>query len=256
MFISEVHKRQGFKEYTSYTVIKNKHGICEKSRCKYFSSQDLELISAYDLTGGYTKRDYSGKTEIERYVTACVEGGLDEEYVRKFLDYMISIDYVTSNSDRHWHNFGVLRDTNTLKLRSMAPIYDHGNAMFFDSPYALNRASIVRMENTGIEKREIDRLVLINDKSIVKADLLPSPKEVYEFYCDYGLKEDRARQISETYSLKLDLFLEFQHGIEINYAREMEKYIDEPPYKNQKPNKAYFKAHPEDKHTNRKNGSQ
>lgn len=246
LFISEIHKRQGFKEYTSYSVIRDNHGICERSRCKYFTDQDLELISAYDLTGGYKSGDYSGKTELERYVSACIDGGLDADYVRGFLDYMMAIDYVTSNSDRHWHNFGVLRDSNTLKLRSMAPIYDHGNAMFFDSPYALNRISLVRMENVGIEKREIDRLMLIHDRSIVKADLLPTPKEALEFYCKYGLNEERATQISESYSNKLDLFLEFQHGIEISYAREMEKYVDGTPYKNQKINKAYFKAHPED----------
>lgn len=246
LFVSEIHRRQGFREYTPYTVIRDKHGVCEFSRCKYFTSQNLELISAYDLTGGYKSGDYSGTWELEKYVTACVDGGLDQDYVSEFMDYMISIDYVTSNSDRHWHNFGVLRDPDSLKLKSMAPIYDHGNCMFFDSPYALNRASLVRMENTGIEKREIDRLAFIHNRKIVKADLLPSPKEVQEFYCKYGLNEERAIQISETYSLKLDLYMEFQYGLEVSYAREMEKYIDGTPYKDQNMNKKYFRAHPED----------
>ncbi len=236
LFVSEIHKRQGWQEYTPYTVIRNEQGICELSRCKYFTNQNLELISAFDLTCGYGISDYSGQTELEKYVTACVDGGLEKDYVCKFLDYMISIDFVSSNSDRHWHNFGVLRDSDTLRLKSMAPIYDNGNSMFFDSPYALDRVSLVRMENTGIEKREIDRLKLIHDKSIVKADLLPTPNETLEFYCQYGLREERAQQISDSYSLKLDLFLEFQHGIEISLAKEMEEYVYGPPYKNQRPN--------------------
>ena len=219
LFVSELHKRQGWNEYTPYTVITNKNGKCALSRCKYFTNKNLELISAYDITGGYSNEERSGIDEIERFIERCIDGGLDKEYVQRFLDYMIAMDYVTSNSDRHWHNFGVLRDTDSLKLQSMAPIYDNGNAMFFDSPYALKRADLIRMENTGIEKREIDRLRIIHDKSLVNADLLPSPEEVKEFYEAHGLNEMRAMQISQSYSCKLRLFLEFQRGIEISFAK-------------------------------------
>ena len=96
--------------------------------CKYFTSKSKELISAVDLIGKLNKSE-SEKDELDRYINLCVKGGLDEEYVRKSLDYMISMDYVTTNSDRHWGNFGIIRNPDTLKLMSVAPIFDNGRSL-------------------------------------------------------------------------------------------------------------------------------
>ena len=51
--------------------------------------------------------------------------------------------------------------------------------------------------------------------------------------------------IASAYSLKLDMFLEYRHGIRISVAREMENLSD-PPFAAQQPNKRYFTEHPED----------
>ncbi len=243
-FISKLHEIQGWDEYVKYTTELSDSNICEISSCKYFTSKSKELISAVDLTGTTNITD-DGKGELEGYVNLCIEGGLDEDYVRRSLDYMISMDYVTTNSDRHWGNFGVLRDPDTLKLISIAPIFDNGNSMFYDSPYLYNRSALVRLENTGICKREVDRLDLINDRSVLKTDLLPSPEEVKDFYCKYGIREDRAEQIAGSYSNKLDLFTEFQRGYKISFAREMEGYISGPPVVKQKLNPEYYVNHEE-----------
>ena len=243
-FISKIHQMQGWKEYVDYTT-EMKDGVCEKSTCKYFTSKNKELVSAIELTGELKKYD-DEKKEVERYIEICVEGGLDEQYVRESLDYMIAIDYITTNSDRHWENFGVIRDPDSLKLISVAPIFDNGNSMFYDSHYDYQRSALVRLENTGICKKEIDRLALIGNKKIVKADMLPSPKEVKDFYCEHGINDQRADQIATLYSKKLDLFLEFQNGIQISFAREMDKYISGTPFENQKPNQNYFKNNQED----------
>ena len=43
---------------------------------------------------------------------------------------MILCDVVLANSDRHWRNFGAIRNIETLELR-MAPIFDTGNCLWF-----------------------------------------------------------------------------------------------------------------------------
>ena len=242
VFISKLHEMQGWNEYVKYSTKLNDSNICERSSCKYFTSKSKELISAVDLIGKLNKSE-SEKDELDRYINLCVKGGLDEEYVRKSLDYMISMDYVTTNSDRHWGNFGIIRNPDTLKLMSVAPIFDNGNSMFFDAPYMYNRTALVRLENTGICKKEVDRLNLIYDRRILKTDLLPSPAEVKDFYCEYGIREDRAEQIAASYSNKLDLFMEYQHGLQISFAREMDVYIHGTPFIKQKPNPQYFEEH-------------
>jgi hypothetical protein len=152
---------------------------------------------------------------------------------------MIMIDFITTNADRHWDNFGILRDPDTLKFVSMAPIYDNGNSMFFDIPQYMNRASLLRLEDNGIDKLEINRLQLVHNKTLVNASLLPTPEEVKKYYLERSIESQKAKMIADSYSNKLDLFLEFQHDIPISYDREMYYYLDEVPYVKQRPNPNY-----------------
>lgn len=55
--------------------------------------------------------------------------GYYEAYISLFLEYQI-----LTNTDRHLNNFGVLRDTHTLKFIGMALIFDSGNSIFWQNP--------------------------------------------------------------------------------------------------------------------------
>ncbi len=246
LFVSELNKRLGWKEHVTYTVEKDDQNRCANSLCEYFTCKDRELISAFDLTNSLIKgKQQDAKKDLNDYISKCVSGGLDREYVRTSLDYMISLDYIITNSDRHWNNFGVLRDPETLKLVSLAPLFDHGNSMFFDSPYVLKRHNIAALEGVGLTRFESDRLSLVENKNIIKTDLLPSPDEVMAFYSEYGIPEERAYQIAESYSNKLDMYIEFRKGFTISLARKLEMLDGVTPYFKQKPNPEYNKKHPD-----------
>ena len=54
---------------------------------------------------------------------------------REELENMYILDYIIMNEDRHLNNFGVIRDVNTLKWISVAPIFDNGESLkiaYFD----------------------------------------------------------------------------------------------------------------------------
>ena len=242
LFASLLHKQQNWEEYTDYAVEKDDSGICRKSICKYFTDEQTELLTAHELTGGakYDGR-FDAKEELDKFIATCVKNGISENYVRRFLDYQIMTDFIISNTDRHWSNFGVLRDTDSLRFISMAPIFDSGNSMFFDSTTSLNRASLLNIETNNIIRNDADILNLVTDKSIIDTDLLPTPKEVFDFYTENGISEERSKLIKDTYSKKLDLFLEFQHGFQISYSKEMFEYTDVFPFMDQKPSDAFFK---------------
>lgn len=57
------------------------------------------------------------------------------------------VDYITANTDRHYGNFGFIRNVNTLEWEGFAPIFDTGNAMFYDFPTSDLRKSTALMEN-------------------------------------------------------------------------------------------------------------
>jgi hypothetical protein len=43
---------------------------------------------------------------------------------------MIVCDFILANSDRHWRNFGLIRNIDTLAMRP-APLFDTGNCLWF-----------------------------------------------------------------------------------------------------------------------------
>jgi hypothetical protein len=45
---------------------------------------------------------------------------------------MITLDYIIANEDRHFNNFGLLRNAETLEWIGMAPIYDSGSSLGYD----------------------------------------------------------------------------------------------------------------------------
>ncbi|WP_408071434.1 hypothetical protein [Butyrivibrio sp. JL13D10] len=245
-FASMVHERQGFKEFTKYEIISDDSEQNKLCRCRYFTDKKREFISAYEVTGGIRNgHDYNGKAEFDRFVSTCTEFGLDREYVCQFLDYMILTDFAISNSDRHWNNFGILRDSETLEFIALAPIFDNGNSMFFDAYHILNRPTILKLEDTGIMKREVDRLKLVNDRSLINIDLLPTTEEVREFYSNHEIDETKTKIITESYSDKIDLLMEYQNGIPIGYNIEMYEYGKEVPVKNRMFNVKFFEGRPE-----------
>lgn len=55
--------------------------------------------------------------------------------VRERIDKMIVCDSILANSDRHWRNFGFVRDVDTLAVRP-APIFDSGNSLWYEKSAA------------------------------------------------------------------------------------------------------------------------
>ena len=98
------------------------------SKCEDFIDEDTEFITAHsilkdELTGNY-------KEIYERYIEILESNGISD--ARDNLEDMIFLDYLIMNVDRHLNNLGIIRNVNTLKWISVAPIFDSGEAMDLD----------------------------------------------------------------------------------------------------------------------------
>jgi hypothetical protein len=72
-----------------------------------------------------------GQTDDLSHVTLCCKS-LGIADVEKHLSELIVCDYLIANSDRHYRNFGVIRNVETLECR-MAPIFDSGTSLWCDN---------------------------------------------------------------------------------------------------------------------------
>ena len=97
------------------------------SVCEDFVTKDTELISAWRVLQLRTKANH--ENEYLHYVNICRELGID---IVSALDRMIVLDYIIANEDRHFNNFGLLRDANTLEWLGAAPIFDSGTSLWYN----------------------------------------------------------------------------------------------------------------------------
>ena len=103
------------------------------SVCEDFITKETELISA-----GYilqTQEKPSNVSYYQHYLNCCHATGIPD--VSGALDHMLVVDYITANKDRHYNNFGAIRNADTLEWFGAAPIYDSGTSIWCNEPMAI-----------------------------------------------------------------------------------------------------------------------
>jgi hypothetical protein len=46
---------------------------------------------------------------------------------------MFTIDYIICNEDRHWNNFGFVRNAESMEWHGLAPVYDSGTSLWYST---------------------------------------------------------------------------------------------------------------------------
>ena len=98
------------------------------SLCEDFVTRDTELIPAWRILK--TQKKSNSVSVYQHFVNCCKALGIQNTV--SFLDRMIVLDYIIANEDRHFNNFGILRDAETLEWIGFAPIYDSGSSLGYD----------------------------------------------------------------------------------------------------------------------------
>ena len=93
------------------------------SKCPCFINANTELITAYQVL----HKNCDKINAYEDYVKILENNNILN--AREYMEDMIILDYIILNEDRHLNNFGVIRNVETLKWKSMAPIFDNGQSL-------------------------------------------------------------------------------------------------------------------------------
>lgn len=95
------------------------------SVCLDIVDENEHMVSAYSIVLG------NPELKIDNYhdYIDFVSEEFNVPHAKEEIEKMLMIDYVMMNEDRHLNNFGLTRDTQTLKWSRVCPIYDSGKAM-------------------------------------------------------------------------------------------------------------------------------
>jgi hypothetical protein len=137
-------------EYTHYTIRTLNNLVY--SSCDCMVDDTHELIPAWQVYELEPKDNADNK--YMHYVKQCQKMGLDRVDTELQLDKMNVGDFILSNFDRHWSNFGVIRNSDTLQVERLAPVYDTGACLYPTVPYmpVLNTA-LNQRQSWGFNRR-------------------------------------------------------------------------------------------------------
>lgn len=209
---SLIHERQGRVPFVKYQLCDIE--VSGEKRigclCEDFCTEKVEFIPAFDVVNSAKKKN--DMSMYDHFITVCEEHGLNAGEVRSFLEYQILTDFLISNTDRHFYNFGVLRDSKSLKFIGMAPIFDSGNSMFWNKKKIPTGQELLTLSVNSFLTKEVELLKYVKDPKVVDLDKLPGDDEMIGLL---QLDEEANRykkQILEAYHTKIGLIEQLQNG--------------------------------------------
>ena len=195
---SDIYRRIGTVSYCDYRYVRNREHEIAGCVCPAFTSEEKELVTAYDLLEEYGMTQQ--KDVYERIIRYAAAYGLAETDTRRYLDCQTIVDYLVTNRDRHQGNIGFLRNPDTLQLLSPAPVFDSGSSKEkeFELPLGVLGTTV-----NGLYPTETECLAHVKDIRILDYGKLPSKHHVLaELRKSTSLSEDRIQRLACLYEQK------------------------------------------------------
>lgn len=152
-------------DYVPYSL--EKWGATVVSSCPEFLTNTEEYIPALYIKNAFKKPEH--KSDFRHFIECCERLGVHDAELA--LQKMIVCDDLVANTDRHWRNFGLIRDVEMLEYR-MAPLFDSGTSLWCTlSTQNLNYSSF-DFASKPFSDTPNDQLRLVSDFSWLNLDTL------------------------------------------------------------------------------------
>ena len=126
------------------------------SICNDFINAETELVNAWEVM--LTVKQPNDVSLYRHYVNCCEK--LEISNIVDALNQMITLDFIIANEDRHFNNFGLIRNAETLEWIGVAPIFDSGSSLGYEQlPAQIRRSAIV--ECKPFKKHHKDQIKLV-----------------------------------------------------------------------------------------------
>ena len=196
-------------EYVEYSVIFDDDKAI--SKCKNFITKDTELVPAWKINEYYEFLDDEDK--YTHYIRCLNNLGIKD--AETLTDKMIVCDYIIANKDRHFNNFGVIRDVNTLKFIGVAPIFDNGCSLWYDENDMYVGEFFLTKPFEEYEKTQLSLVKKLEWLDISKLEDFPNEVKTI-LSMDKLLSKERINKIVDQIKLRIEFVKELKKSREVD----------------------------------------
>ncbi|MCL2081757.1 MAG: HipA domain-containing protein [Oscillospiraceae bacterium] len=141
-------------EHIPYTVTTEKGK--PYSLCENFVMPETELVPAWRVC--HTLEKDNRDSHLMHLLRCCENLAIPN--VSDAMNKMLVLDYIIANQDRHYNNFGFIRNAETLEWLGFAPIFDSGTSLWYNT----QRVGI-ETESKPFRKTHQEQIKLVTDFS-------------------------------------------------------------------------------------------
>jgi hypothetical protein len=191
---SSIMRRLGVP-HVPYTL--NLVGSEPLSVCQDFITKDTELVSAWHIRLSGEKS--GSMSEYQHFLNCCETLGIPG--VKKSVDRMLTVDFLIANEDRHFYNFGAIRNAETLKWLCPAPIFDSGTSLWCNIVEDYISASS-KQESKPFRNKHSEQIKLVTDFTWVNLRSLAGIDEEFNELLQQNNNISDKRRSALSYALK------------------------------------------------------
>ena len=137
------------------------------SACQCFVSDMEEYIPAHYVEKTMPMRN--DESHYQHYIACCRALAVPE--IETSLWKMIVCDDIIANTDRHFRNFGLIRNVETLECKP-APIFDSGTSLWCNTPLTMLEQGKFSFLSKQFEQSPARQMLLVEDLSWFDSDNL------------------------------------------------------------------------------------
>ena len=146
------------------------------SVCQDFITSETELISAYHIM--QSRKKPNDLSDYEFYLSCAEQLGVKN--IREQTEKMIVLDFLLGTEDRHFNNFGLIRNAVTLEWIGVAPIFDCGTSLWYNTQESLIKPLSPNLPAKPFKKTHREQIKLVKDFSWLDMKKLKGMEEEME----------------------------------------------------------------------------
>ena len=190
------------------------------SVCQDFITSETELVSAYHIM--QSRKKPNDLSDYEFYLNCAEQLGVKN--IREQTEKMIVLDFLIGNEDRHFNNFGLIRNAVTLEWIGVAPIFDCGTSLWYNTQESLIKPLSPNLPAKPFKKTHREQIKLVKDFSWVDLKALDGMKEEMEEILSQSpyISRERRAVLCDAFCQRAELLGEIanEHTIKEDISQE------------------------------------
>ena len=190
------------------------------SVCQDFITSETELVSAYHIM--QSRKKPNDLSDYEFYLNCAEQLGVKN--IREQTEKMIVLDFLIGNEDRHFNNFGLIRNAVTLEWIGVAPIFDCGTSLWYNTQESLIKPLSPNLPAKPFKKTHREQIKLVKDFSWLDMKKLKGMEEEMEEILSQSpyISRERRAVLCDAFCQRAELLGEIanEHTIKEDISQE------------------------------------